>query len=339
MQEGGSITTRMMDVVSENFVPLLQLMSVDLQGTFNTGLIKTKCLNTAVLVTYLSAGREGLKQAFTCNVNKVIPRYTDVFNKSSFNNSNYSKFAVEISGVKPPRPGMLFKQELAEKYRSRMVKELDAIENKGRLHYIMLTDFEMNAPSGDPKDMKTFPGHVFTIDHRADNSYHLYQSYINAYDMETQVKSFSSGSTLRSKAWMKRFCRGLEHFISVDKWDRECAGFWSFLTHTDATKFVGLDKSGIYLCHNSVPTRDAIDHFNEYISEKHRELERHVKTIPGSRDKVYGDMSLYAAGSRAHKEQHRSSPLTAGQLLDFLKGVLDGALPHDPARAAALDRP
>lgn len=320
--KGGTITTRMMDIVRDGFTPLLQLMSYDLRGQFNTGLIKTKCLNTAVLITYLTTGKKGLRDAFTCSVSNIIPRYTKVFDRKVINKSNFHKFLIEASGVQSPRPAMMLKetQGLAERYRSHMIEELTSSENHGgRLHYILLTDSDMKLSGSDSPDTMMFPGHVFTIDQRPGNEYHLYQSYINAYDMKTEINMYANGSTRRGKLWMKQFFIGLKHFISTDVWDKKCADFWQFLTHTDATKFIGYDKSEIYLCHNSISTHDATKHFKSYISDKIDELDLILKLRPGLESEIHGDSRLYEAGMRSSNPAHRSKALTVGEMHSFLK--------------------
>ena len=311
---GGATTPLMMETIQTGFVPFLQLMSVDLQGRFNTGLLKSKCLNTAVLVMYLAAGEEGLKNAFTCTVNKIIPRYANLFDPAHLNDAHYRNLATTLDLSRVEKGA-----SLADAYYSEMKMEFDE-ENPGdRMHYIMLTDCEMK-PHGQPDSDSTamFPGHVFVIEQR-NNEFHLYQSYINAYDMRTQVTQLtSSGKTRRSKAWMKRFMTGLNHFIHSDVWDKKAADWWQFLTHTDANKFVGFDKSRIYLCHKSMSSPDAHKHFHKYVDKKLDELRGIVKRNPVEASKVHGDVSLFYNGLTTHKAEHRSYPNTIGHLIDFL---------------------
>ena len=309
-QKGGSTTTAMMDHIRENFVPFLQLMSVDLKGRFNTGLIRTKCLNTAVMVMYLAAGEKGLQEAFTCNVNKVLPRYANVFNKKTLNTSHLQTLVNQISPQK---------DSLADKYYTHMVDELTQATPDGRLHYIMLTDSEMNSVDPTKPSMKVFPGHVFCIEQRG-KEYHLYQSYINAYDMTSQVTEHNKGTTKRSLAWIRKFSLGLHHFIHADVWDKQCADFWTFLTHTDATKFVGHDKSAIYLCHSSLSSKDSFNHFDTYVGEKIEQISGIINANPVAAGDVYGDKNLYYQGMVA-REDHRSFPYTTGHLLQVLKSI------------------
>ena len=307
--KGGATTTLMMDQIRQGIEPFLQLMSVDLGGRFHTGLIKTKCLNTAVLVMYLAGGEKGLREAFTCNVDKVIPRYANVFPKSTLDASHVGRIVSTLSSSS---------RKLEDVYLSKMIGEFGGPSRAGKLHYIMLTDSDMKLVNSTDNETKLFPGHVFVIEQRG-KEFHLYQSYINAYDMDTQVRMKNMYTTERSQQWVDRFCTDLEHFVHAKVWDKRCASFWTFLTHTDATGFVGRDKSQIYLCHSELSSEKAYLHFHDYLVAKEAELGRDVNN--GRGHQIHGDIELYQRGMHAHLAEHRSIPWTKTRLHEFVRAT------------------
>jgi hypothetical protein len=137
-------------------LPLLQLMSNDLVGTFYTGLDTTKCLNTAVMMMFLLGGEKGLKKAFFCNVDRVSVRYANLFDHDM----------------------------VVSYYLQRLFGGLLAEFKRPALHYIMLTDAELTV--GD--ESVSFPGHAFVIERTDASSWTLHQSYINSYKMESVSK-------------------------------------------------------------------------------------------------------------------------------------------------------
>ena len=305
--KGGSTTPLMMEIIHGGIEPLLQLMSVDLEGRFHTGLITTKCLNTAALVMYLASGERGLREAFTCDVDKVIPRYANVFPTKTLNHNNVNRF---LSSVSPT----------AERYLKGMKSELDKPSENGTLHYLMLTDSHMPLAGEKSSETILFPGHVFVIEQRG-AQYHLYQSYINAYTMDTQVRFKNNGTTRRSQKWMDRFSSDLRYFVEAKVWDKKCADFWTFLTHTDATGFVGRDKSEIYLCHKAVSSEHAFNNFVTYLGSKEEQLHDEIVAKPASADAVHGNMSLFQRGMRSRLPEHRSKPWSKADLHEFVKST------------------
>jgi hypothetical protein len=271
----------MMDKIREGYTPLLQLMTNDLKGRFGTGLITTKCLNTAVLIMYLSGGERGLQEAFRCNVDRVIPRYHGVFDK----------------------------RVLADSQSQNLIESLLMKRKERRLHYVMLTDCDMGHGV-------IFPGHVFVIETDENDETHMHQSYIFKYDMDTQVREYSNNTSKRSRAWVSRFCRELVTFTHKDTWDAACVRFWSFLTHVDTHKYVGHDKSRVYLCYNSIDAADADRNFEGYLARKLIECRNKLMAEPESRNEIYGDASLYVRGM-----ENGARPLTTGEMDEYLGGV------------------
>jgi hypothetical protein len=137
--------------------------------------------------------------------------------------------------------------------------------------------------------------------------------------MTTEVTKFNKGSTRRSINWMTRFLGDLRYFTEAKVWDKKCADFWTFLTHTDATKFIGRDKTGIYLCHNTLPAARASEHFFKYIDKRKQSLEAELAANLDLTHAIHGDVSMFQRGMQARDSTHRSTPLTKGALLDVLK--------------------
>ena len=297
----GCATSRMFATIQANQLALLQLMTNDLRDLFATGLDPTKCLNTAVLVMFLTSGRKGVEKAFYCNVSNVTDRYASVFSADVLTDYHLRRIFAGLLAPSRRAAG-------------------------GTLHYIMLTNTTMPSPSPSPSPSRPattqkaaasrmFPGHVFVIERVAspgeDTSqprkgtaaWRLHQSYINAYEME---------SNDRGAPWVEHFCTEIAHFAKARTWDDRCASFWRFLTHVDGTSFVGFDKSSILLCHQMLSTCKSRARFTRYVGGKLAELG------PGLDDSVvFGDERLYSTGVAKGVR-----PLTVGEMRQSLVEIL-----------------
>lgn len=289
------------DDIRKNQLAYLQLMTNDLSNKFATGLDPTKCLNTAVLLMYLTAGQRGLDKAFHCNVDKVSDRYATAFSSAALSDFHLSNVRMGLLG---------------SRFSGRKV------------HYIMLTNTLMPpiSPSSssvenwgtaelqnnkNPSEGVMFPGHVFIVERAGPDAWHLYQSYINQYDFDTQVTQYSeSKSTARNREFVERFCVDLSYFAKADVWDERCAAFWKFLTHVDAERFVGHKKNGVLLCHQALSSERSLSTFLKYVAVKRA----FFKTIGTDKDnEIYGDVALYAKGM-----ERGVRPLTVGEMRKVL---------------------
>lgn len=278
--------------IRNGYLPLLQLMSVDLDGRFYTGLMTTKCLNTAVLMMYLAAGERGLSVAFECNVNRVQEHY-QLFPRQKIQGAYLNELAT------------LLREPVAQGKQRRT------------MHYIMLTDCFLTRPGSK----LLFPGHVFVIERAGEHEYHMYQSYINRYDMQGQVRDFAGNTTMRSPEWVARFCADLDHFVHATVWDERCVRFWDFLAHVDTRHFLGHDKSRIYLCTRKLASEDAERNFRAYVRRKLEHVQRDVASGAAHPDRHYGHPRLFEDGVTS--ASHPVTPYTAAEMLEFLRRLDD----------------
>lgn len=242
-------------------LPLLQMMSNDLVGTFHTGLDTTKCLNTAVMMMYLLGGEKGVRKAFFCSVDRVGVRYSNLFDRDA----------------------------VVSYYLQKLFKGLLAAAERPALHYVMLTDAALVEGRGaTTQQPQSFPGHVFVIERTGEASWILHQSYINSYKMESVPKD---------RGWILDFCRQLTLFMVTSEWNGRCSDFWSFLTHVDGDRFEGHRKTEILLCYQKLDLRKSGARFRGYLRSKLETIDSMLlERGERANEEVYGDPGLYRIG-------------------------------------------
>jgi len=270
-------------IIKDHVPAILQLVSSDFP--FSTGLIPTKCLNTAVLFLYLFLGKPAFKYSDHCDVPAVQQRYKAV---------------------------------------DRSIRELDKFErdllhrknDERALFYVMLTDGELGPatqqqPAGmdgtiasvlggfdfrvaaRPSQQRPpyFPGHVFVIEKlpaRHGSSpprFNVYQSYINEYDHKGHLHR--NGSLAYSNGRMSALVDGMRHMFSAKAWDKRSNDFWRAFAFADGSPWLGHGVAGrVLFCYARVRTDACVENLRKIVSHKHRELTARWDTVDP--DAVYG---------------------------------------------------
>lgn len=263
---------RVFEDAREHLALLMQLLTLEPElAAYNMRMMTTKCLNTAVMtmVLYLGMSR-ALTYTRFCDVQNVKARRS-VANASDL-------WSTVMSKIEP---------------------------SKRILHYVMLTDGDLALPD---KDMGTvyFPGHVFVIEHGgSDDSYKLYQSYIDKYDLDQHIRH-RGGSLELNRAQMKLIMDAVKQFVSTDIWSEQCSRDFALLTHVQPevfqTSFGGARKAGaILLCHTTVEFQGGCTgELLAYVDRKLKDVAAY-----GSESSTYGDPSMYANDAK---------PLTRAQV-------------------------
>lgn len=258
----------LMYIVVNYITPLMQFLTNDIRS-FNMQLKTTKCLNTALMITFLFLGKKGIKHAEVCDSNAIVSRYE----KGEHNN-----------------------HEMIEK-----IKKLVMRPTKKRyMFYILLNEGYF----GD----KYFPGHVFIIE--KSNTYNLYQSYINKYDLksyyETQNNTFQM-----SRDEVKNLIKKLEYIVLTSKtWDEKCVKYWKEFTHVDTSNIKDAPHVGkLNICMSHAPITSCLWNIEKYIKKKKKE----IKDLDPS--SIYGSLEYYDTRS--------IQPLTVGELSNKLNNILE----------------
>lgn len=279
---------------------LMQLLTNEpAMREFNMQIITTKCLNTSAMLMMLMIGEFAVRQAQQCAVGRVKGDFEAALppQRAAFGDAAAFRAAV----LRPAAPG------------------------ERRLHYVMLTDGQMEMPDARPPAY--FPGHVFVIESVGSGSsgFNLYQSYINAYDLDGHVEH-RGGRPYLSRAQMTKVLGAVVRFVGSAVWTRECSADFALLTHIDPgafdRPFLGAKKASVVLfCHREViMTAGCTGALRAYIARKAVE----VALTPRSEDgRTFGDASKYGAnGQRA---------LTVGEVRAGIAGLL-AAIDRHPRR-------
>lgn len=247
-------------IVMHHIDAVLQVLTNRLRD-YHMKMIKTKCLNTAVMMMYLMLGTEAMGTVHKCDVQNVRSRR-------------------KAKGDAMPTTG-----EIARNLKA-------AIQSKvaeRALYYVMITDGKM-APVTPERAGQTayFPGHVFVIERLKRGTCNLYQSYINQYDMAENIKDNKSLSIGRKR--MTFLLDGLVSLMEKNAWDAECTKFWKELTNVDAPQFEGFQIHGtLLMCFRQVVTNNCLSKLKILVDQVLEEL--HTKKPDP--DAVYGDPNLY----------------------------------------------
>ena len=257
-------------VIAKNIKVLMQLLTNEPEmKQFNMQMILTKCLNTSVVLVMLLLGSAGLSTASECSVDATQKRNTPI----KQNNTIIAKATMDA-----------------------VLKPL-SVQEKGRLHYIMLTDSYLKKTVNNSEQRVYFPGHVFVIEvFPGGSQFGLYQSFINEYDIQQHYEH--RGNTMYlNRAQMKLVLQeGVVNFMSFEEWTDECSKCFSLLTHLEPeaeiiNRFIGANKSGILICHREAAIGSCAEHLVAYVKGK---LDMFLKQ---DESQIYGDNSTMTVGT------------------------------------------
>jgi hypothetical protein len=184
--------------------------------------------------------------------------------------------------------------------------------------YIMLNDGDFtfsdksdksSGPSGSSKVY--FPGHVFVIEKFCKGNdelgFHLYQSYINQYDLKGYLEKAKQTFTY-TEPQMRKLLDNLEDIFRKGKWDKECVRIWKKFTKVDSSNFIdSVFTNVLSVCFTYDRITHCLDNIEKYTKEKLKD----VKTLP--MNEVYGDSSLYNS---------RTQSLTNGEMSTQLSNII-----------------
>ena len=260
----------------EHLTLLMQLLTLEPElAAYNMKLMTTKCLNTAVMTMTLYLGMmSALPHTRYCDVQHVKARHKRQPNRGSTSGSALMRSVLRASPL-----------------------------NKRYLHYVMLTDGDLTLPDG--RGEVYFPGHVFVIEHGVDG-YKLYQSYVERYDLNQHI-CHRGGSLRLDRAQMQLVMEAVKRFVAAPTWTEQSSRDFALLTHVEPDVFQGAfggarNDDAILLCHRTVEFKGGCTNaLLAYVERKQAEMD----TLGGVAGDIYGDPSMYAAGT---------SPLTRAQV-------------------------
>lgn len=223
-------------VIKDHLPAIFQLMNVEIPS-YNIQLQTTKCLNTAVIMLYLFAGKDALAATNFCDVPNVRKRATTV---------DYSQHVWAALKAELLCPA---------------AKELPRT-----LFYVMLTNGNLPLRT-DRHSVKMFPGHVFVLERlHGGKRYNMYQSYIGHYDMSEQINMVKSLSMSRPKMTKVIDCLG--RVVSKKVWDKEATRDWKVVSLVDEARFLDhMVRGNISLCYRTVTTTTCVKHLRVLIDE------------------------------------------------------------------------
>lgn len=236
--------------------PLIQLLSGTMKE-YNMMMKTTKCLNTAVMLTYILGGSDKLKDVEYCEVSKINKRYDKKLNKSEYKKAVFNKLQKDLS-----------KKNIKKRY----------------FYYILMTNNNMNRSNILPQDASEsqfFPGHVFIIDKfpvcKSDVSkFNIYQSYINQYDLKGHFKRNNNSMRLKNND-ISFLLSGIENIISKGVWNENAVKFWQEFTYVDTTNLINYKTNKINLCYSKIRIDYCYKEFYKFINKKIRELSKDIK--------------------------------------------------------------
>lgn len=282
-------------VVRRYMKPLMQLMT-DHLPRYHMGLLTTKCLNTAATIWYLFLGDKDMGRAWHCDSAEVQTRGRTARARGP------RTFAAD-----PANPSIVL-----DAFRAAVMDASPAVAGR-TLFYVILTDAKFRDGAA------FFPGHVFVVERnvtaRGLARFHVYQSYINQYDLDGHYDRLDKSITM-SASEMAGVVADLTHLYTAPTWDARASDFWRRFTHVDGAEFEGLPFAGAsYFCYTTVQTDNCLEHLRYFVTDKLAALEAGLqqgRLVPGA---IYGDPSKY---------KPYTQPLTNQQMRDQLRALLAG---------------
>jgi len=253
--------------ILKNYIrPIMQCLTNDIKEYYMK-LLTTKCLNSAVMISFFMLGKEKtLEVANYCDNGDTKKRH-----QSNIDNNN----------------------DIILRHRNIILKN----NYKFRyLYYILLTDGYFTF---DDKYKKSayFPGHVFILEQIPNKPYYyLYQSYINQYDLKQYIEKNNRTLKFQYKK-VKKLLDDLQYILNTDKWDDSCIKKWKEFTHVDTSELKDSRcKNNFFLCIKRSKVVDCLKHIKLYTKQKLDEIEYNKKINADNSNhlnNIYGNKQLY----------------------------------------------
>lgn len=239
------------NIIMKYLEPLMQICSATMSD-YNMQMKTTKCLNTAVMLTYILGGSDKLKTVEKCEVSKINDRYNKKKDKS--------KYKVEIF------------EKLKKDLQNKNIK-------KRYFYYILMTNNDMEKSellNDNSPQTQSFPGHVFIIDkfpncETKEPNYNIYQSYINQYDLKGHFKKNKNTMKVQNND-INFILNGIENIITGEVWNQDAVKFWNDFTFVDTKNLVKYKNDKINLCYSKISIDDCYKEFYKFSYIKASEL-------------------------------------------------------------------
>lgn len=227
-------------MLSCHILSILQYMNVKYKDSFPNDLIKTKCLNTAVMLIMLLIGEKKLKDIQFCNVNPTVSRHLNKLNNNAY-------------------------------ILNSLISSLTRKTKHSYMYYIMLTDGAL--PRLNEENLY-FPGHVFIVE-KTNNEYNIYQSYIKEYDLNDHMNKTKCKKIKISE--IHEMCNFFKRFITTDySWNSETVKYWNKLTGIDTKGYMGYKTENIYLCFKKFKANNFKNKINNFIDVALDEIKTNI---------------------------------------------------------------
>lgn len=160
----------------------------------------------------------------------------------------------------------------------------------------MLNDGDFSMQGASTASTVYFPGHVFVIEKfctdTGDLAFHLYQSYINQYDLKGYLEKTQKLTFTYTSTEMKALLHGIHYILRNGVWDEKCVEIWKAFTKVDSSNFLGSNFQNVLsICYTS----DKIQHCLQNIESYAKEKIQHIHTHP--EHEIYGDRNLYSSSA------------------------------------------
>jgi hypothetical protein len=230
---------------------------------YNINMRTTKCLNTAVILTYLLSGKENILNIEYCDVQNIKDRYNKLENNEK-------------------------KKILSKQILNNLKQDLEKKENSRYFYYILITNNMMDKSDklNDSKPLQMhFPGHVFILDKYLDKNfcqnnnttnssknikYKIYQSYINKYDLKGYYRKNNNSMDLNKNYNMNinNLINGFENIILNEKqiWNEEAVNFWNKLTFVNTNNLINYKTNQMYICYQKIEVKNCYKKILSYLN-------------------------------------------------------------------------
>jgi hypothetical protein len=268
-------------IIKDYVKPIFQLITDDITD-YNMRLLTTKCLNTAIVLSYCLLGPLGIKRAGYCDTQNVIDRH-----EKGIDNNRTILDNLKLDILDKTLPGRY-------------------------IYYILITDAYFPYDNSS-KSEGFFCGHVLLLERIPNGEepfYYFYQSYINQYDFKGHYER-NKGTLKMSWERVKNILENLDYTIMNGKWDEKVVNFWKDFTFVDTNDIKGSNSKGkLFLCYRRTPATECVKYLEDYSKEK---LD-YINKIPREQmNDIYGDETRYNS---------RQTPMTNGEIKTCLEKLL-----------------
>ena len=268
------------EIIMKYLDSFVQLCSYKIDG-YNINMRTTKCLNTAVVLTYLLSGKENISTIEYCDVDSI---------KNRFNKLN----------------SLSQKKLLSKSILDELKINLSVPEDDRFFYYILLTNNTMdksNKINLTQKETMHFPGHVFIIDkflnknicnNNSKNNnnvtkksedklkqkieYKIYQSYINKYDLKGHYKKNNNSLRLKTdqNVTIDYLIEGFENIIYNEVWNEDAVKFWNYLTFVDTNHLVNYKTDKMFICYQKIKVNSCYNKILKFLEKELNILYKHL---------------------------------------------------------------